>query len=104
MVSQIKIITMKKFFRNPTTIVFLFFAAVLIGSNVCCTGHASNNDKNSTAVFDKNNNTNTETNTGNITTLTESTFDDNIKSGIVLVDFWATWCRPSECSHRSLKK
>ena len=27
-------------------------------------------------------------------TLTDSNFDETIKSGVVLVDFWATWCGP----------
>ena len=31
---------------------------------------------------------------GKIAELTESTFDDTVASGTVLVDFWVPWCGP----------
>jgi thioredoxin 1 len=85
---------MKKILRNPMTIVFLFFATVLIGSNFCCTGKASNNEKQNLTSVDQTIATSTEPATGAVQSLTASTFDENVKSGIVLVDFWATWCKP----------
>lgn len=35
-----------------------------------------------------------QTATSNIKVLTESNFSANIKSGLILVDFYADWCRP----------
>jgi len=84
---------MKKILRNPMTIVFLFFATVLIGSNLCCTGKASNHEKQAITT-NENTSATTVDNSGAVQSLSSATFDASIKSGIVLVDFWATWCRP----------
>jgi len=35
-----------------------------------------------------------QTATSNIKVLTESNFNSNIKSGLILVDFYADWCKP----------
>ena len=85
---------MKKFIYNPITIVFLLFASILIGSNICCTGQASNNENNTVALVDKNNSTLPVAKSEGVVTLTENNFDESIKSGIVFVDFWAIWCPP----------
>lgn len=36
--------------------------------------------------------------------ITDSDFKSEIKEGIVLVDFWATWCMPCIAQGRELKK
>jgi thioredoxin 1 len=82
---------MKKSIKS-TPVLMILFAAVIIGSNFCCTGSASSNGNSMPA-------TNTEAaavseNSNGVITLNEKTFDDQIKHGVTLVDFWATWCRP----------
>ena len=80
---------MKKLLLKPMSVVFLIFVVVIIGSNICCTGKASNNGTNSTANNDKSSTTNEA-----VIALTDQNFDAKISSGVTLVDFWATWCKP----------
>lgn len=71
--------------RMKSSVIFIVIAlvTVFIGSNVCCTGKVSN----SNIVI-------SQENSGGVKLLNESTFDENIKSGVTLVDFWAPWCKP----------
>jgi len=65
-------------------IMLLFIAAIITGSNICCTG--KNVEKSGSSFI--------EGNKGEVVNLTESNFDEKTATGVVLVDFWATWCRP----------
>lgn len=94
---------MKKALSNPMSIVLLFFITVLIGSNICCTGKASNKEPQATAINESGSVVTPET-SGTVQSLSESTFDESIKSGIVLVDFWATWCMPCKLQSPIIEK
>jgi len=73
----------------------MLFASLLTVSNIIgCTSHASNHEDNAAVVFSKNTNKPLLENAGEVVTITESTFDEKIKQGIVIVDFFATWCKP----------
>ena len=84
---------MKKLISNPLSIVFVVFMTILIGSNVCCTGKASNKGK-STATEVSETETAEASVPGAVMKLTEGSFDEKTGTGVALVDFWATWCKP----------
>ena len=79
---------MKKFVLNPLAVVFFFFATLLVSINAGCTGKASNNGNNTTTTDE------TSAAKTAVLTLDAQSFDARISTGVTLVDFWATWCRP----------
>lgn len=83
---------MKKTRKNPLVYLFLLSALLIIGSNFCCTGKTT---KAETISSDNHDGILENTNpTTGVITLTASNFAEKIKSGITLVDFWASWCMP----------
>ena len=75
-------------------VVLVLFASLLAVINISCTSHASNHEDNASVAFYKNTDKPLLENTGEVVIITESTFDEKIKQGIVIVDFFATWCKP----------
>jgi len=75
---------MKTIKKITPYIILPVLTAIIAFSNICCTG--KNVEKPcSTYLAEKK---------GEVVNLTESNFDEKTATGIVLVDFWATWCRP----------
>ena len=75
---------MKTINKFAPYILIPFLVLLIAGSNICCSGK---NDKIPHSEY-------SSENKGEVISLTESNFDEKTASGVVLVDFWATWCRP----------
>lgn len=58
----------------------VFFGIVLMGAAIMS--------------FQSNEDTSSSANTGAALKLTDAAFNETIKDGVTLVDFWATWCPP----------
>jgi len=58
--------------------------AIAAGSNLCCSGKI---ERSPDLQY-------TNEKKGEVINLNESNFDEKTSAGFVLVDFWATWCRP----------
>jgi thioredoxin 1 len=78
--------------KNYIWVFILASGIFIITSNACCTGNASNKEVSATNIV-KENNIVKESDSG-VIILNDNTFQEKIKKGVTLVDFWATWCRP----------
>jgi thioredoxin 1 len=74
--------------------IFLIAAGIItvVNSTTSCTGRASNNEVITINNIHASKKTNETSN--RVIILSEKTFNETIKKGVTLVDFWATWCRP----------
>jgi thioredoxin 1 len=83
-----KSITNQSFFHS---IIIAAFSAMLLFS---CNGNSSSDDKKPVVTDEKETSGKVKPVAESMIVLNSTNFDETIGSGIVLVDFWATWCKP----------
>jgi len=81
--------------KNITAIT-LTILLIFISISGC---NSNNNKKDTTHNYAKQPNQESETSTGNalagdVMIISDQIFDKTISKGIIMVDFWATWCAP----------
>jgi thioredoxin 1 len=75
-------------------IVKIFFLSIIIAVVSSCNGKSSSENEKPVVTEEKATTEKTVEATESPMALNSKTFDETIGSGVVLIDFWATWCKP----------
>jgi len=80
---------------------FKLISAILLTVLFSCNPSSNNDSKNTAGNDDKKSNSvqdksikQSAQHRNEVVSLSDQNFDETIKSGVTLIDFWATWCKP----------